>query len=47
VGGRTAAVDQCGDHWAGLLDPLPYMGIRNLVYVTDTCHGRCVLLIFS
>ena len=47
VGGRTAAVTHGGDHWVGLLDPLPYIDIPKLAYVTDACNGRCVLQIIS
>ena len=47
VCGRKAAVDDGGDHWAGLIDPLPYMVIPILAYVTDTCNDRCVLQIIS
>ena len=43
VGGQTAAVAHGGDHWVGLLDPLPYIDIPKLAYVTDVCNGRCVL----
>ena len=50
VGDRTAAVAHAphgGDHWVGLLDPLPYIDIPKLAYVTDACNGRCVLQIIS
>ena len=47
VGGWTAAVDQRSHHWVGLLDPLPYIVIAKLAYVTDVCNGRCVLQIIS
>ena len=47
VGGRTAAVTHGGDHWVGLLDPLPYIDVPKLAYVTDACNGRCVLQIIS
>ena len=47
VGGRTAAVAHGGDHLVDLLDPLPYIDIPKLAYVTDTCNGRCVLQIIS
>ena len=47
VGGRTAAVAHGGDHWVGLLHPLPYIDIPKLAYVTDACNGRCVLQIIS
>ena len=47
VGGRTAAVAHGGDHLVGLLDPLPYIDIPKLAYVTDACNGRCVLQIIS
>jgi hypothetical protein len=45
VGVWTAAVDQCGDHWVGLLDLLPYIIIPKLTYVTDACNGRRMLQI--
>ena len=47
VGGLTAAATHGGDHWVGLLDPLPYIDIPKLAYVTDACNGRCVLQIIS
>ena len=47
VGGWTAAVDQCGDHWVGLLDLLPYIVIPKLTYVTDACNGRRMLQLIS